>query len=240
MHDKCGGAIVVLQNTVRHVGVNEWMNGLFEREWKAWAARHAAPEQTAWRWLADLTRRYSEPQRYYHDTSHIADLLGKFALISDRFERPGEVMAALYFHDAIYEIGRPDNEALSAELAREALVELGFTADATAHAAAMIEATVSHAATGDGDTDLFIDLDMSILAAPREKYALYASNVMAEFTTVYSTADYVVGRTGMFLEPSLNGERLFLTEHYRPQEDAARMNMEWEIEWLRGEAVIQG
>jgi len=216
------------------------MPDIFQREWHEWAVRIDAPGAEAARWLTDLTRRYDEPQRHYHATSHIVDLLEKFVPISGQFERSDEAMAALYFHDAIYEIGKPDNETLSAELALEALPQLGFTADATARVAVTIEATASHAATGDADTDLFIDLDMSILAAPRKQYSVYAHNVMSEFTTVYSKADYIAGRTSMFLEPSLKRERLFFTGTFASGESAARENMSWEIEWLRGGAMSQG
>ena len=207
---------------------------LFEKEWNAWTERSGASAAAAQRWLADLAGRYAEPQRHYHGRSHIVDLLKKFTPLAEQFELQEEAMAALYFHDAIYEIGKPDNESLSAELARQALPELGFPTDATARVATIVEATASHAVTGDADTDLFIDLDMSILSEARETYASYASSIMAEFTTVYSKADYVVGRTSMFLEPSLKRERLFLTNRYFADESAARENMVWEIGWLRG------
>ena len=62
---------------------------------------------------------------------------------------------------------------------------------------------------------------------------------MAEFATVYSNVDYVVGRMSMFLEPSLKRERLFLTNRFSAGENAARENMAWEIERLRGEAICQ-
>ncbi len=208
------------------------MPDIFERQWASWAARTVAPEDTARRWLAELTARYSEPQRHYHNAAHIEDLLEKFAPLASGFLAPDEAIAAVYFHDAIYETGKPDNESRSAQLAREALSQLGMGEPAVDRVTAMIEATASHEATGDPDTDLFIDLDMSILASPHDRYERYAHEVMAEFTTIYSKADYCAGRIAMFLEPTMNRENVFLTLAFADADDIARQNMEWEMGWL--------
>lgn len=209
------------------------MPDLFEHQWAEWAKRMAAREDVAQRWLSDLMARYGEPQRHYHNVAHIEDLLEKFTPLAAEFTRPDEAIAALYFHDAIYEIGQPDNESRSAQLAREALPQLGMGEQAVGRVATMIEATASHEATGDADADLFIDLDMSILASPRDRYERYAREVMAEFTTLYSKPDYCVGRAVMFLEPMLERKRIFITQTFITAEKTARDNIRWEIDWLR-------
>lgn len=208
------------------------MSNLFEQEWCALAERLSLSQKPTQRWLEELSNCYREPQRHYHDISHIADLLRKFRPLANHFVRPDEALAALYFHDSVYVIGALDNEARSADLSTKALTEQKINPDGVKRIAAMIEATASHKATEDADTNLFLDLDMSILAAPHVQYKTYAQNVMAEFTTVYSQEDYVAGRISRFLEPTLSAEKLFLTDHYRDVEQDAQENMRWEVQWL--------
>src|SRR5262245_43414614 len=68
-----------------------------------------------------LIRAWAEPQRHYHDQSHLTWLLDeadrRAALIHDY----AFVGYAIWFHDAVYMPGRPDNETLSADWARGSL-----------------------------------------------------------------------------------------------------------------------
>ncbi len=63
--------------------------------------------------LLELTRRYEEPHRRYHALPHIADMLhrGRDLQLDD------VQVAAIWFHDAIYDPRALDNEAQSAALA---------------------------------------------------------------------------------------------------------------------------
>ena len=60
--------------------------------------------------LLDLTRRYCEPHRRYHNIAHIAELLwrGRECDLSD------EQVLAVWYHDAIYDVPSQDNEVRSA------------------------------------------------------------------------------------------------------------------------------
>ena len=71
----------------------------------------------------DLLARWSESHRRHHNVVHLHELLDAIQALADdglRFDREAVELAA-WFHDAIYEIGRDDNEDHSAELARELL-----------------------------------------------------------------------------------------------------------------------
>src|SRR5262249_29021873 len=68
----------------------------------------------------DVLNRYSEPHRHYHTTQHLAECFEKVQDIIAMAEHPAEVKVALWFHDAIYDTQRHDNEQRSAEWAREA------------------------------------------------------------------------------------------------------------------------
>src|SRR6476646_7249645 len=62
---------------------------------------------------------YQSPVRHYHNWDHVVACMEQLRTVP--CERPRVVVLALLFHDAIYVTGRSDNEARSAELAREVL-----------------------------------------------------------------------------------------------------------------------
>ena len=98
-----------------------------------------------------------------------------------------------------------------------------------------IEATASHAAHGEGDIDLLLDIDMAILGAPRDVYLRYAENVAREYLPVYGLDAYATGRVKLFLEPTLARDSLFLTPPFIALEDQARANMREELDlWTSG------
>ena len=72
----------------------------------------------------ELIRRYGERHRYYHTVAHLADVVGRLGPVDPR--RP-VAYAAAFFHDAVYNPRRTDNEALSARLMIRRLSTLGVS-----------------------------------------------------------------------------------------------------------------
>ena len=71
----------------------------------------AARWKLADRSLCDaLLARYSEPHRRYHTLQHLAECFAAFDEIADLAQHPADVELALWFHDAIYDTRRSDNE----------------------------------------------------------------------------------------------------------------------------------
>src|SRR6185312_9691309 len=71
----------------------------------------------------DLLARWSESHRRHHTVTHLHEMLDAIGLLAGdgvQFDREAVELAA-WFHDAIYEVGRDDNERRSAELAHELL-----------------------------------------------------------------------------------------------------------------------
>ena len=64
----------------------------------------------------ELLRRWGEPHRHYHDRRHLSEVL---AALPD--DAPRAVRLAAWYHDAVYDPTRDDNEEASARLAREQL-----------------------------------------------------------------------------------------------------------------------
>lgn len=205
----------------------------FEREWRALAARRGWQSEVGERWLADLTARHAEPHRHYHSVSHIVDLLVRIAALP--FADRSAAVAAAFWHDAIYEVGVRDNEARSADLARAALNELDAKPFA-ARVAAICAATATHTATGDADTDLFLDADMAVLGDAPDAYDRYREAVMAEHLTAVPREAYLSGRIALFIEPTLAGGPIFHTPSLAPREAQARENLAREGKWLRAGA----
>lgn len=184
--------------------------------------------------LADLRARLAEPQRVYHGQAHIDALLEAFRAHRATVRNPDAVELAIWFHDAVYQPGAPDNERRSAALLR-VLLEGAVPAPTLAAAETMILATERHAVP-DGlpaalaaDVALFLDLDMAILGAARAAYDGYAAGVAREFVPVVGEAAYRQGRAA-FLRALASGRPLFVTARARAElERPARSNMRREL-----------
>src|SRR5512138_1089411 len=64
-----------------------------------------------------LLKTYSETHRHYHTVEHIDHCLRELDAEISLAREPAEVELALWFHDAVYNSHRSDNEQKSAELA---------------------------------------------------------------------------------------------------------------------------
>ena len=181
-----------------------------------------------------LAEAYGEPQRHYHTLDHIAAVVADAGRLRDRFEQPDAAVLALFLHDVVYDPLRRDNEARSSDKLE---LWLGRRIDAGVLATCRraIEATASHAAQGNADLDLILDIDMAILGASPDAYGRYAEGVAREYLPVYGFDAYAVGRAKLFLEPTLARGALFLTEPFAALEDQARANMAEELAlWTSG------
>src|SRR5947209_3802616 len=90
------------------------------------------------RLFVELRTAYDQPHRSYHTAAHIDDCLQQLDLARAEAERPDEVEAALWFHDAVYDPRLADNEERSAAWAVQALTDASIDPDATARIAALV------------------------------------------------------------------------------------------------------
>lgn len=185
------------------------------------AGARCADAATVDRWRAEVARRYSEPHRHYHTLAHIEHLLSLLPHASET------VLAAVWFHDAIYD--GPLNEERSAAFGREALTDLRFAPDEIEQVERMIAATKSHDASGlTTEQAAFLDADLAILGSDRDRYRAYVSEVRQEYAHV-PEAMFRAGRAAI-LRAFLARERIYFTEEFRRRfERQARENMEWEL-----------
>lgn len=136
---------------------------------------------------------------------------------------------AVLFHDAVYAPGRHDNEARSAELAREAAARWlpgeGLDVDLVAR---LILLTARHGALRAADVDveeaLFLDCDMAILGSEPAAFDAYDRGIAAEYGAVPPEL-YTIGRRSFF-EKLLAAEHIFLSPYFRERLEAkARDNL---------------
>jgi len=172
---------------------------------------------------AELAAAYAEPQRAYHDATHIAEVLRWFDRVADDvgWQDPAAVYAAIVFHDAVYVPGATDNEARSADWLRRTALPCDRD-----RAAALIELTASHGhiAEVDRDAALFLDSDMAILGAAPAAFDAYDAAIAREYSAVPAEA-FRAGRA-RFLAGVLAQPRIFLSEYFHARLDAqARVNL---------------
>ncbi len=204
--------------------------GLVSGAWRELAYRHGCDAAPADRVLAGLVRTYGEPHRYYHTLTHIADLLQllhEHGGIADG----DAVTLAILFHDAVCDPARQDNEAASANLARDQLMLLGFPQQLLAKVERYILATehgASVPAAGDADLQVLLDLDLSVLAAAPDRYRAYAQAIRQEYAAVPDSL-YRPGRRRV-LEGFLARPQIYRTDRLRALWEAlARANLSSEI-----------
>jgi predicted metal-dependent HD superfamily phosphohydrolase len=120
----------------------------------------------------ELVRAYSAPDRHYHSLAHIEAMLALMRAHEGALSDPTSVEAAIWFHDAIYDTRRQDNEEKSAELATERLAGL-LSPDRIDRIARMIRATAGHVVpeglddAARRDCAFFLDIDSNTAGCPR-------------------------------------------------------------------------
>ncbi|MDU0369477.1 hypothetical protein ACFPAF_03655 [Hymenobacter endophyticus] len=183
-----------------------------------------------------LATAYGASDRHYHALPHIRALLDAVdrypTLVHDR----EVVELAIWFHDAVYNARRSDNETRSAALAREFLQHTTLSLARQQRVAFLIERTQDHTQPQPADPDLhfFLDADLQILGAPEADYWQYARQVRQEYRLI---PDFLYRRgRRQVLEKLLHTPLLYHTTAFRDRLDApARRNLQAELKaWENG------
>lgn len=131
----------------------------------------------------DLLARWSESHRRHHTVTHLHEMLDAIGELADAgllFDREAVELAA-WFHDAIYEIGRDDNEERSAELARELLTSSPLRDEV----ARLVLVTKTHTVSDDDiNAAVLCDADLSVLGSAPLRYRTYADAVRDEYADI--------------------------------------------------------
>ena len=179
-----------------------------------------------------IDKFYGTRTAKYHNATHIRqvfDSLEQVAGITD-WEANLRLGLLVLMHDYYYDPLYPLNELESSTIAADMFPEFSN------YLIQGILATKTHTLEGVSDKGkreigLFLDADMSILAADEEEYKAYAENVKAEYLEAgVRLEDYNKGRL-KFLE-SFSG---FITPEYQNLHSRAMINIENERLRIEGE-----
>ena len=192
-------------------------------DWSA-AWRDLGLAQPAPAVLDALIRGWAEPHRKYHTLQHLRECLALLEGDRTLAEHVGEVAIAVWFHDAVYDTSRHDNEAESAAWARRVLVDAGATAAVTERVHALILATCHGEAPATPDARLLVDIDLAILGAIPARFDEYERQIRDEYGFVPEAR--FRAKRGEILRGFLDRPMLFSTPAFAKRFDApARANL---------------
>lgn len=189
---------------------------------------------------ARLAERYREPHRRYHDLRHLHEVLQTIDELADAADDLEAVRWAAWFHDAVYDVRRDDNEEVSSRLAERELVALGCDPAMVAEVARLVRLTATHdPRDGDANGAVLCDADLRILAADPWRHAEYLVDVRTEYAHV-PDGDFRAGRAAV-LRALLSADRLYRTETAHSRwEERARANLAAELQQLESGAAPAG
>lgn len=182
---------------------------------------------------ARLIASYAEPARAYHGLDHLVDVLTQVDRLADVSLDPDVVRLAAWFHDAVYDPVRADNEARSATLAERELRTLRVDPAVVTEVARLVRLTVTHhPGPDDRNGSVLCDADLAVLGREEAGYLAYAQAIRAEYGHLDDEA-FRAGRAAVLRQllarPTLYGT----TEGQRRWEETARRNLTRELAALR-------
>ena len=174
--------------------------------------------------LAELVARYGESHRHYHTLQHVASVLDALHAHVGALAHPHEAALAVWYHDAVYDPARDDNETQSADLAAAHLLAAHAPVDAAARVRAMILDTRHTGPAMSPDGAYVADADLAILAAPVIAFDAYDSAIRLEYAAVPDAAYRAARR--QILHGFLDRPFIYQTAAFRKQcEASARRNL---------------
>ncbi|WP_316188228.1 MULTISPECIES: phosphohydrolase [unclassified Bradyrhizobium] len=141
----------------------------------------------------DLVEAYSAGGRHYHDLRHVQDCLDQLDRVADLSVRERESLTqAIWWHDAVYDPTRSDNEEQSAILA-----ERHVAPELRDEVGRLIRLTRTHdVAPDDRLGALLVSIDLAILGTDEAGYDAYADAIRREYAHVPDDA-YRAGRAAV-------------------------------------------
>ncbi|CAN5321907.1 hypothetical protein BH09BAC1_BH09BAC1_21560 [soil metagenome] len=203
------------------------------KQWLELLARYGFEGPFGAAWFEKLHKAYISSGRHYHNLDHIENLLAFIDQYEAQLFDPDALRLAIWFHDAVYNVFKSNNEVQSAELAAKALTELGISQEVIDKVHRYIVATDHRIPIAQEDTDLafLVDIDLSILAIELEDYKTYTEQIRREYR-VFPNFIYHRGRRKV-LQGLLNKTAIYHSPRFNEEwEPRARKNLQRELESL--------
>lgn len=174
---------------------------------------------------------YSSPERFYHNSNHINDGLIDLYAARHLLREPVEAEIGWFFHDYDYDTRAKNNEEKSAESFSNLGRRSGISQLRINRVNCLILPTKHFTEPPEGDAQIIVDVDLSILGKPEEVFDEYERNIRKEYLWV---------EEGLFrrerkkiLEVFLKRSSIYLTDFFRERyEGRAVENLERSIKRL--------
>lgn len=203
-------------------------------EWYSLASKYTEDQLLISRFWQDIFTNYTKNTRFYHDLSHIHNMLSLAKQIEDKITDFNGLRFAIWYHDIIYNATQNDNEEKSAFFAKKHLKLLNIDIKTLEYIDKLILSTKKHQIliTENNDNAYLLDLDLSVLGTDWDNYKTYTQNIRQEYK-IYPDFIYNKGRKKV-LKGFLERETLYFSSYFRnTHEVQARNNIVQEITLLQ-------
>jgi predicted metal-dependent HD superfamily phosphohydrolase len=186
-----------------------------------------------------LIEQWSAPDRRYHNLRHLADVLHRVDLLAEETHDPDVVRLAAWYHGAIFDASRKvahanqggEQTAVSAELARKELTQLGVSERKTERVAHLVDTIVRHKPDpGDMDSAVLNDADLAFLASEPQRYKEYMADIREEYAHI--PVEVFLDARIRVLTKLLGRPSLFKSPMGAAWEEPARQNLDAELHRL--------
>ena len=203
-----------------------------QARWEKLLDHFSVPAPMARSAYGKIAQQYETGTRVYHTLGHVRDVLDSVEALASHARHLHTVQLAGWFHDAVYDSRREDNEARSAALTAQHLAAIGMAEATIGETQRLILLTKTHeTAADDADGHVLLDADLAILGAPPAVYEQYARAIRREYGWLGDDA-YRHGRSAV-LHHFLQRNHLYYTAPMRDRREArARANLRREIQAL--------
>jgi len=201
-------------------------NGLenkFKDSWKNIGAKTTGEQE--YKELLDL---YGQPHRAYHNFVHIAHTLREIEKVSEHLRNPELTKIATWYHDAIYNTERTDNEEKSKELAEKRMYKAGIEKPVINKINSMVLTTNPNKVPKTNDATFLSDADIAILGKPPEIFDVYEKDIRFEYNRV--PEETFRKKRKDVLQIFLNRDNIYSTDYFwKKYEKKARENLKKSI-----------
>lgn len=176
-----------------------------------------------------IIQLYNDPLRKYHTIQHLTECIELLQMNHLCTINVAEIEIAFWFHDAIYDLHATDNEERSADFAKQELFDANVSNEIISRIIELILVTKHASNPKYLDQMLMVDIDLSILGAPRSRYIEYENQIREEYTWV-SESIFKENRKALLME-FLSRNKIYNTMYFQKNnEDQARKNLRFSIE----------
>lgn len=173
----------------------------------------------------EIEHNYTASNRHYHNMGHLDHMCHELNPIKSEVRNLDAFLFSIFYHDIIYKSTRSDNEYRSALAFEKTIGKTSFKS--IDYCKSQIEATKEHQLSKDRDTNILLDLDLSILGTNPQQYLEYAAAVRKEYS-IYPDFMYCSGRKKV-LKKMLEQESIYKTEFFKEKyECQANKNLQSE------------